>query len=84
MSSIKKRTTGKFVNYSVPLLGTIEDIKRRKTAISSNIFSKNKRITQISKIQALKTHIQSTFFYNCKIWTRNKSGKEKIDQFQRI
>ena len=86
MSSIKKRTTGKFVNESVPLLGTIEDIKRRKTAISSNqhrtYFQKTKVSHKYPKYKHLKHISNLHFFINVKFGQETNLGRRKLTSFK--
>ena len=65
------------------MLGTSEDIKRRKTlAIRSannlTLIFNNKHLTIKTKTKAFTTYIQPLFLYNCETWTLTKL--EKIDK----
>jgi len=74
--------------YLGTLLGTEEDINRRKgLAIAAynklNHIFKNKKLTLKTKLRAFNTYVVSIFLYNSELWTLTKKLEEKIDCFQR-
>ena len=75
--------------YLGSMLDTGEDIKRRKiiTITAANqlkIIFDNKKLTPETKMKALRTYIESSFLYNCEIWTITSFQAVKtINTFQR-
>ena len=70
------------------LLGTAEDIKRRKQ-LANAAFSKfrstltSKRLSTSTKIRILRAVIESIFLYNAELWGLTKQQENEIDSFQR-
>lgn len=70
------------------LLGTEEDIQRRKILAQDairnlNSYFKNKNLTIKTKRKIFNAYITSIFLYNCELWTLSESNEHKIDAFHR-
>ena len=70
------------------LLGTEEEIKRRKgLAIgclkSKKKFFSSKRLTLKNKAKLFNTYVGSIFLFNSELWTLTARDEKKIDSFQR-
>ena len=70
------------------LLGTEEDIKRRKglTISSYNSYEDifcSRRISEKVRLRAFKQYVESIFLYNSELWTLTKTLQNQIDSFQR-
>ena len=74
--------------YVGSLLGTEEDIERRKLQTNiayctlKQIFN-SKQISESVKIRIFKALLESIFLYNSELWTLTKTLESKIDSFQR-
>ena len=70
------------------LLGTKEDIKRRKILAinaANNLchFFENNKLTINLRLKLINTYIEPIFLYNSETWTLTKSIEESINTFQR-
>ena len=74
--------------YVGSLLGTTEDIERRKQ-LTKTAFLKlkpiftNKKVGVDTKIRIFNALLASIFLYNCELWTLTDTLERKIDAFQR-
>ena len=74
--------------YLGSLLGTEEDIKRRKS-LAMDAFNHyketltNKRLSLNVRCRLFKSQISSIFLYNSELWTLNKKLDTTVDVFQR-
>ena len=69
------------------LLGTKEDIKRRKILTinaANNLchFFENNKLTINLRLKLINTYIEPIFLYNSETWTLTKSMEELINTFQ--
>ena len=88
--NISRKSTDdwKSCKYIGSLLGTQEDIDRRKQLTNfayqslKTIFS-SKHITDNKKIRIFSALIESIFLYNSELWGTTKLMDDKIDKFQR-
>ena len=74
--------------YLGSLLGTEEDIKRRKITAHDSFKTletilNSKRISEKNRLRIFKQYIESIFLYNSEIWILAKSLENIIDSFQR-
>ena len=82
------QTDWKRCKYLASLLGTEEDIKRRK-ALAIATYNKlknileNKSTSMKTKIRILKVCTESVFLYNSELWTLTKLLVKEIGIFQR-
>lgn len=78
----------KHCKYIGSLLGTEEDIERRKQLTNfayytlKSIFN-DKHVTEDTKLRIFSALIESIFLYNSELWGTTKSLDKKIDVFQR-
>jgi hypothetical protein len=74
--------------YLGSLLGTEEDIKRRKGLVydTCNTFEKiinSNQVSEAVRLRMYKAYIESIFLYNSELWTLTKTLENTIDSFQR-
>ena len=75
--------------YLGSMLGTEEDINRRKSLLldafktMENILLRSKKISEKIRIRVFKTYLESVFLYNSELCTLTSTLDKQIDSFQR-
>ena len=74
--------------YVGSLLGTTEDINRRKQLTHTAFFKlkpifTNNYVSVETKLRIFNALLSSIFLYNCELWTLTSTLEKKIDAFQR-
>ena len=74
--------------YLGSLLGTEEDIKRRKGLVCETYNTLetilgNNQVSEAVRLRIFKVYIESIFLYNSELWTLTKTLENTIDSFQR-
>ena len=79
-------TKWKSCKYLGSLIGTEEDIKRRKGLTHDNYHAlesilKSKLVSEPVRIRIFRAYIESIFLYNTKLWTLTNTLERSIDSF---
>ena len=81
-------TKWKSCKYLGSLIGTEEDIKRRKGLTHDNYHAlesilKSKLVSEPVRIRIFRAYIESIFLYNSELWTLTNTLERSIDSFHR-
>ena len=81
-------TKWKSCKYLGSLIGTEEDIKRRKGLTHDNYHAlesilKSKLVSEPVRIRIFRAYIESIFLYNSELWTLTNTLEKSIDSFHR-
>ena len=81
-------TKWKSCKYLGSLIGTEEDIKRRKGLTHDNYHAlesilKSKLVSEPVRIRIFRAYIESIFLYNSELWTLTNKLEKSIDSFHR-
>ena len=82
-------TKWKSCKYLGSLIGTEEDIKRRKGLTHDNYHAlesilKSKLVSEPVRIRIFRAYIESIFLYNSELWNLNNTLERSIDSFHRL
>ena len=81
-------TKWKSCKYLGSLIGTEEDIKRRKGLTHDNYHAlesilKSKLVSEPVRIRIFRAYFESIFLYNSELWTLMNTLERSIDSFHR-
>ena len=82
-------TKWKSCKYLGSLIGTEEDIKRRKGLTHDNYHAlesilKSKLVSEPVRIRIFRAYIESIFLYNSELWNLTNTFERSIDSFHRL